>query len=414
MAQETTRRATGTAGIGSVALFIDWDNFAIGLRQEMPERPADVGPILRWARRFGPLTICRAYGEWRDPAERLAIYNAGVEVVYAPVLPLGGSLMARDGGGAKSLADTAEFVSYRQLLDQEGGVQQPVSRPVTVPPMRYPRAPRATVTPLGGPTARALPAPVGRGVRTPPAPPPVTTGTSTATAASVPPGPSSAGSVFASEGEEPGLAARRRRRGGRRRRPGETGGAEEMAPMAAGAEPSEGEAQAQATPEAPEPSEPEREAAVTPTRGRARTAEPRSVEAAAGATASPGTVLPGEEGAPTAPERQTPSASARATEAPEPAPAPPVQRGPVVLPGERLRRLAPSGAPAAPEEAAPSPAAAQPEATAQSETAQPGAVATMAAGGDAETRACRRWRRGRTSRHPPSAPARRSIPLEPL
>src|SRR5437763_2519572 len=101
---------------GPVALFIDWDNFAIGLRQEMPARPADVGPILRWARRFGPLMVCRAYGEWRDPAERLAIYNAGVEVVYAPVLPLGGSVMARDGGGAKSLADTAMAVDITEML----------------------------------------------------------------------------------------------------------------------------------------------------------------------------------------------------------------------------------------------------------------------------------------------------------
>src|SRR5439155_17000087 len=107
VANERDRRTASAAASGPVALFIDWDNFAIGLRQEMPDRPADVGPILRWVRRVGPLMICRAYGEWRDPAERLAIYNAGVEVVYAPVLPLGGPSMARDGAGAKSLADTA-------------------------------------------------------------------------------------------------------------------------------------------------------------------------------------------------------------------------------------------------------------------------------------------------------------------
>src|SRR5688500_766534 len=181
----------------------------------MPDRPADVGPILRWSRRFGVLSVVRAYGEWRDPSERLAIYNAGVEVVYAPVLPLGGSVQARAGaGGAKSLADTAmavdvtdalnlmpsittvilatsdkdlipvlrfaqrrglhavvvgsdrtagalkdladEFISYRQLLDSEvpSGAQ---SRPAMVPPVRYPRAPR----PEG---VRALPPPE-RGAR---------------------------------------------------------------------------------------------------------------------------------------------------------------------------------------------------------------------------------------------------------
>lgn len=189
----------------------------------MPDRPADVGPILRWARRFGILTICRAYGEWRDTGERLAIYNAGVEVVYAPVLPLGGSLLARNGGGAKSLADTAmavdvtdllnlvpavttlilatsdkdlipvlrfaqrrglyavivgsdrtagalkeladEFISYRQLLDSEtGGITPPLSRPITVPPVRYPRGARSPgVASVASPAVTSLaPAAAGR------------------------------------------------------------------------------------------------------------------------------------------------------------------------------------------------------------------------------------------------------------
>src|SRR5688500_20368866 len=84
----------------------------------MPDRPADVGPILRWARRFGVLSVVRAYGEWRDPSERLAIYNAGVEVVYAPVLPLGGSVQASAGsGGAKSLADKAMAVVVTDSLN---------------------------------------------------------------------------------------------------------------------------------------------------------------------------------------------------------------------------------------------------------------------------------------------------------
>ncbi|HEX2036690.1 MAG TPA: NYN domain-containing protein, partial [Chloroflexota bacterium] len=208
----------GNIAAGPVGLFIDWDNFAIGLRQEMPDRAADVGPILRWARRFGPLTVCRAYGEWRDPGERLAIYNAGVEVVYAPVLPLSGSLLARNGGGAKSLADTAmavdvtdllnlmpslstivlatsdkdlipvlrfaqrrglqavvvgsdrtaaalkdladEFISYRQLLDQESGGVGALSRPATVPPIRYPRPARPGTPAIGvSELPAALPAP---------------------------------------------------------------------------------------------------------------------------------------------------------------------------------------------------------------------------------------------------------------
>src|ERR671928_9342 len=57
-------------------------------------------------------------GTWQD----LAIYNAGVETVYAPVLPLGGSLLARNGGGAKSLADTAMAVDVTDLLNLMPGV----------------------------------------------------------------------------------------------------------------------------------------------------------------------------------------------------------------------------------------------------------------------------------------------------
>lgn len=106
-AEREDRRAGYPTGL--VALFIDWDNFAIGLREEMPGQPPDPGPMLRWARRFGTLVVCRAYGEWRDAAERLAVYNAGVETVYAPVLPL--TLTGtRTNGGGKSLADTAMAV----------------------------------------------------------------------------------------------------------------------------------------------------------------------------------------------------------------------------------------------------------------------------------------------------------------
>ena len=186
---------------GSVAVFIDWDNFAIGLREEMPDRPPDLGPVLRWVRQLGPVSVCRAYGEWRDAAERLAVYSAGVEVVYAPVLPLA-SAPTRSNGG-KSLADTEmavdcvdflhlipeiatlvivssdkdlipilrfaqrrglrvyvvgsdrtagalrdqsdDYVTYRTLLEQEGEtITTPPVRPMEVPPGRFARAPRLT------------------------------------------------------------------------------------------------------------------------------------------------------------------------------------------------------------------------------------------------------------------------------
>ncbi len=256
---------------GPVALFIDWDNFAIGLRQEMPDRPTDLGPILRWARRAGTLIVSRAYGEWRDPTERLAIYNAGVEAVYAPVLPLGGSLIARNGaGGAKSLADTAmavdvaeflmlmpsitrlimatsdkdlipvvrlaqkrgvfagvvgsdrtasalsdladEFVTYRQLLEGEAPQPLAISRPVTVPPLRVARGFRRPGEGLTGmsPSTQAM---------SRIAPPSIMMNASSM------PAQSASSPVLSSDAlldDDSSAASRRRRRGGRRRRGAET------------------------------------------------------------------------------------------------------------------------------------------------------------------------------------------------
>ena len=327
VATERDKRVAGEAPTGPVAIFIDWDNFAIGLRQEMPKQPADLGPILRWVRRFGPLMVCRAYGEWRDPAERLAIYNAGVEVVYAPVLPLGGSVMARDGGGAKSLADTAmavdvtemlslipglstlvlatsdkdlipvlrfaqrrglyaviigsdrtagalreladEFISYRQLLELESG-GAPTPRPGTVPPLRFPRGFQASITPLPSsatPSAGALPAPsaaaAGRPARTA-APAAVSTGDSTATASSAPATRPGAGSAMATEEEEAGATTVTARR---RRRGGRRRGAGDLAVSAtapeSAAEPASEEAEPPVEAEAGESPPPTMMAAAT-------------------------------------------------------------------------------------------------------------------------------------------------------
>ena len=266
----TSRRPTPVPG--PVALFIDWDNFAIGLGQEMPDRPTDLGPILRWARRAGTLIVSRAYGEWRDPTERLAIYNAGVEAVYAPVLPLGGSLIARNGaGGAKSLADTAmavdvaeflmlmpsitrlimatsdkdlipvvrlaqkrgvfagvvgsdrtasalsdladEFVTYRQLLEGEAPQPLAISRPVTVPPLRVARGFRRPGEGLSGMSSSTQ-------AMSRIAPPSIMMNTPSMPAQSATSSP-----VLFSDAlldDDSSAASRRRRRGGRRRRGAET------------------------------------------------------------------------------------------------------------------------------------------------------------------------------------------------
>lgn len=378
----------GTVASGSVALFIDWDNFAIGLRQEMPDQPADVGPILRWARRFGPLVVCRAYGEWRDPAERLAIYNAGVEVVYAPVLPLGGSAAARNGGGAKSLADTAmavdvtdllnlmpgistlvmatsdkdlipvvrfaqrrglqaivvgsdrtagalkeladQFISYRQLLDLEAAERLPIlPRPATVPPVRHPRPVRMT-----GPAAVSLPSPRAAVAEVPAARP-------TTVGSVFPQGDEAIAELQPAEPAAPVLAVgvRRRRRGGRRRR-------STAAVAPAGVESLAAAGTPEAAAELPEATEVEPEA-VAPAEHAAALETP--VEPEPPAVAEPVAEAPPGPAAAAAPE----AAVLAAVPEPEPPPAPPspvvsprrpTPAGPgtipVILPGERLKRFA--------------------------------------------------------------------------
>ncbi|MER3404632.1 MAG: hypothetical protein C4289_05255, partial [Chloroflexota bacterium] len=73
---------------GGVAVFIDWDNFTASVTRELPQAPLDLQPILGHARLSGPLMVCRAYGEWQYPDERYYAYRHGVDVLYAPVLPL--------------------------------------------------------------------------------------------------------------------------------------------------------------------------------------------------------------------------------------------------------------------------------------------------------------------------------------
>lgn len=269
-----------------VALFIDWDNFTIGLREEMPGQPPDPGPMLRWARRFGTLVVCRAYGEWRDPAERLAIYNVGVETIYAPVLPLSMS-GSRANGGGKSLADTAmavdcvdvihlmpglstlivassdkdlipilrfaqrrglhvyvlgsdrtaaalrdmadETVSYRALLEADGVVPPPS---LPVPSARRPGGRTEGRVSYLGRAAAAGPLPLP-GVR-PPASPPSSAAPAPSEAPAAPVSAAPLPEVALTEGAAPSTSGRRRRRGGRRRRPAATPEQAEAPQMALG------------------------------------------------------------------------------------------------------------------------------------------------------------------------------------
>lgn len=67
---------------GGVALFIDWDNLAIGLRESgsAPNEKA----LSKFAQRYGPLLIARAYANWNQwPFVAEALFRAGIEPVFA-------------------------------------------------------------------------------------------------------------------------------------------------------------------------------------------------------------------------------------------------------------------------------------------------------------------------------------------
>ncbi|HLZ09411.1 MAG TPA: NYN domain-containing protein, partial [Chloroflexota bacterium] len=87
-----------------VALFIDWDNLAISTAVDFAGAVPDVRAIVRAAQRSGTVLLARAYAEWNVSSDRLSVYRAGVEPVYAPTFrfePEPGSQVPR----GKSLAD---------------------------------------------------------------------------------------------------------------------------------------------------------------------------------------------------------------------------------------------------------------------------------------------------------------------
>lgn len=87
-----------------VALFIDWDNLAISTSVDFGGAVPDVRAIVHAAQRFGIVVLARAYAEWNVNSDRLSVYRAGVEPVYAPIFrfePEPGAGMPR----GKSLAD---------------------------------------------------------------------------------------------------------------------------------------------------------------------------------------------------------------------------------------------------------------------------------------------------------------------
>jgi hypothetical protein len=98
-----------------VALFIDWDNLAISTAVDFAGAIPDVRAIVRAAQRSGTVLVARAYAEWNVSSDRLSVYRAGVEPVYAPTFrfePDPGSSVPR----GKSLADPCLVTDCIDLL----------------------------------------------------------------------------------------------------------------------------------------------------------------------------------------------------------------------------------------------------------------------------------------------------------
>ncbi len=103
-----------------VALFIDWDNLAISTSADMGGLLPDVPALVGAAQRYGEIVVARAYSEWQMTSERLAVYRAGVEPVYAPTFRFESDNQP-GGPKGKSLADpcmVADCVDFLHLMPE--------------------------------------------------------------------------------------------------------------------------------------------------------------------------------------------------------------------------------------------------------------------------------------------------------
>jgi hypothetical protein len=91
-------------GGGHVALFIDWDNLAISTAADHGGAIPDLRRIVQVAQAYGTVLLARAYAEWGITSDRLAVYRAGVEPVYAPTFRFEADIPGQPSRG-KSLAD---------------------------------------------------------------------------------------------------------------------------------------------------------------------------------------------------------------------------------------------------------------------------------------------------------------------
>ena len=89
---------------GNVALFIDWDNLAISTAADHSGALPDLRRILQVAQSYGTVLVARAYAEWGVTSDRLTVFRAGIEPVYAPTFRFEADIPGQPSRG-KSLAD---------------------------------------------------------------------------------------------------------------------------------------------------------------------------------------------------------------------------------------------------------------------------------------------------------------------
>src|ERR671930_2199120 len=93
-----------------VVLLIDYDNLQICASRDTPGRDLQLTPVVQLAQRYGSVILARAYAEWNLSTELLAVYKAGIEPAFAPVL------RTETDRAGKSLADTVMVAEGMDVL----------------------------------------------------------------------------------------------------------------------------------------------------------------------------------------------------------------------------------------------------------------------------------------------------------
>src|SRR6185312_3701887 len=93
-----------------VVLLINYDNLQICASRDTPGRDLQLTPVVQLAQKYGTVILARAYAEWNLSTERLAVYKAGIEPAFAPVL------RTESDRSGKSLADTVMVAEGMDML----------------------------------------------------------------------------------------------------------------------------------------------------------------------------------------------------------------------------------------------------------------------------------------------------------